>query len=66
VELQGAQGQWRRSTRCSTGACVEVAEGVDAVLVRDSKQPEGGNLRIDHAAWMSFIAAISAGEIGSN
>jgi Domain of unknown function (DUF397) len=64
VELHGAQGQWRRSTRCSTGACVEVAEGVDAVLVRDSKQPEGGNLQIDHVAWMSFIAAISAGEIG--
>jgi hypothetical protein len=59
-----AQEQWRRSTRCSTGACVEVAEGSDAVLVRDSKMPEGGNLRISHVAWMSFIAAISVGEIG--
>ena len=66
MERHEAQGQWRRSTRCSTGACVEVAEGVDAVLVRDSKKPEGGNLQIDHAAWMSFIAAISAGEIGGN
>jgi hypothetical protein len=41
-----------------------VAAGSGAVLVRDSKQPEGGNLRIDHGAWMSFIAAISTGEIG--
>jgi hypothetical protein len=64
VDLYEAQGQWRRSTRCSTGACVEVAEGSDAVLVRDSKQPEGGNLRISHVAWMAFIAAISVGEIG--
>jgi hypothetical protein len=66
VEQFGAQGQWRRSSRCSTGACVEVATGGDAVMVRDSKQPEGGNLRIDNVAWMSFITAISVGEIGSN
>ena len=59
-----AQGQWRRSTRCSTGACVEVAEGSDAVLVRDSKLPDGGNLRISHVAWTAFIAAIAVGEIG--
>ena len=64
VELNGAQGQWRRSTRCSTGACVEVAEGSDAVLVRDSKKPEGGSLRISHVAWTAFITAVSGGEIG--
>ena len=64
MERDEAQGQWRRSTFCSTGACVEVAEGSDAVLVRDSKKPEGGSLRISHVAWMAFIAAVSVGEIG--
>jgi hypothetical protein len=64
VEQHEAQGQWRRSTRCSTGACVEVADGPDVILVRDSKKPEGGSLRISHVAWTAFIAAVSVGEIG--
>jgi hypothetical protein len=41
-----------------------VAEGSGTVLVRDSKMPEAGHLRISHVAWMAFIAAISVGEIG--
>ena len=63
MEVIDSQG-WYRSTRCSTGACVEVKEGSEAILVRDSKKPEGGNLVISRPDWMAFIEAIRAGELG--
>ncbi|MFD4903644.1 DUF397 domain-containing protein [Kitasatospora purpeofusca] len=37
------------------GACVEVAEMVDAVLVRDSKDKSGPQLAFSSAAWSSFV-----------
>lgn len=60
IDTQG----WRRSTWCSTGACVEMKEESDGILVRDSKKPEGGNLVISRPDWMAFITAIRAGELG--
>jgi hypothetical protein len=41
-----------------------VAEGSDAVLVRDSKKLEGGVLNFGHVEWSAFISAVKAGEIG--
>lgn len=37
------------------GACVEVAEMVDAVLVRDSKDKSGPRLAFSPTAWRSFV-----------
>ena len=36
--------QWRKSQRCSGGACVEVAKVDGGYLVRDSKNPTGAVL----------------------
>lgn len=50
--------QWRKSTRSGSaggGACVECATSADAVLVRDSKDPDGAFLRIPHTAWRIFV-----------
>ncbi len=52
---------WRRSTRCSSGSCVEVAATPDAVLVRDSKLAESPILHFDTAAWAAFLGAIKSG-----
>jgi Domain of unknown function (DUF397) len=38
------------------GACVEVAYGPGAVLVRDSKDPAGSRLAFTPAAWTEFLA----------
>lgn len=69
--------QFRKSTHCSSGACVEVAfqrsshcaDGncvevdlaTDGVAVRDSKNP-GTILRFDRAEWAAFVAGVKAGE----
>ncbi len=53
---------WRRSTRCSTGACVEIATG-DTVLVRDSKLQASPVLEFDAAAWRGLLDDIRSGAI---
>jgi len=54
---------WRRSTRCIDGKCVEVAEDDDHVLVRDSKQGVAGDvLNFTRQEWADFIAGVKAGE----
>ncbi|MFB6891139.1 DUF397 domain-containing protein [Kitasatospora sp. NPDC056327] len=37
------------------GACVEVADAAESVLVRDSKDRSGPQLAFTPAAWRSFI-----------
>ncbi|ASW55393.1 DUF397 domain-containing protein [Plantactinospora sp. KBS50] len=56
MELTGAR--WRTSTRSSGngGACVEVADNLPGVvLVRDSKDRDGGTLAFGPARWRGFV-----------
>jgi hypothetical protein len=53
---------WRRSTRCSSNACVEVAMSEQAVFVRSSVHPEALNLSFSRECWREFVAALRAGE----
>jgi hypothetical protein len=54
--------QWRRSTRCGSSACVEVAIGRGSVFVRDSKDPKGPVLTFTAAEWSAFADGVAAGE----
>jgi hypothetical protein len=56
---------WRRSSRCSTGACLAFAADSDAVYVRDLKQDDGPVLRLSHAAWRDLINGIKGGEFSA-
>jgi hypothetical protein len=50
--------RWRKSTRSSGngGACVEVADNLPGVvLVRDTKDRDGGTLAFDPARWRDFV-----------
>ncbi|GAA3235662.1 DUF397 domain-containing protein [Dactylosporangium siamense] len=49
---------WRKSAACASQACIEVARGESAFLVRDSTDAEGPLLKFDVAAWASFVAVI--------
>ena len=54
--------QWRKSSRCGSGTCVEVAKVEDTYLVRDSKNPEAAALSFTPAEWDAFVEGVSAGE----
>lgn len=51
---------WRRA--CASGACVEVAITNSAVHMRDSTDPDGGQLVFERDVWAAFLHQIRAGE----
>lgn len=65
---------WRRSTfcdsgncvevgcRCDTGSCVELSDRGDTILLRDSKDPGGAVLGFTRDEWMAFIRGAKQGE----
>lgn len=53
---------WRKSSYSGDMNCVEVALQPEAVLVRDSKNPDGGMLEFSTDAWTEFVAAVKQGE----
>jgi hypothetical protein len=54
---------WRRSSYSGSGGgqCAEVGAVPDAVLVRDSKDPDGPRLAFGRPTWGAFIAAVKTG-----
>ncbi|WFE61821.1 DUF397 domain-containing protein [Micromonospora sp. WMMD714] len=56
-----SNAQWRKSTRSGPdgGNCVEVAESISGVLVRDSKDPDGPVLAFDPHVWLAFIGGMA-------
>ncbi|ASW56108.1 DUF397 domain-containing protein [Plantactinospora sp. KBS50] len=52
------KANWRKSTRSGNngGSCVEVADNLPGVvLVRDTKDRDGGTLTIAPAQWQRFV-----------
>lgn len=51
--------KWRKSSKCDTGTCVEMAVTVEgSVAVRDSKDPDGPVLRFTQSEWRGFMGVI--------
>ncbi|WP_327040236.1 DUF397 domain-containing protein [Micromonospora ureilytica] len=53
--------RWRTATRSSNngGDCVEVADNLPGrVLVRDSKDRDGGTLTFAPTAWTAFVREV--------
>ncbi|WP_430781090.1 DUF397 domain-containing protein [Actinoplanes sp. G11-F43] len=53
---------WRKSSRCGTSTCVEVAKVEDQYLIRDSKNPEVAALSFTKDEWDAFVEGVAAGE----
>lgn len=50
---------WRKSSHSTNnGACVEVGWQQPHALVRDSKQPAGGALTVEHDQWRALLSAL--------
>lgn len=45
-----------------SGNCVEVSKGSEHILVRDTKDPDGGTLSFTRDEWIAFIAGVKDGE----
>lgn len=59
------ESAWYKSTRSpAADHCVEVAivPDADGVGIRDSKDPEGGELRVTRAAFAAFVGGAKGGE----
>lgn len=54
-----SDAQWRKSTYSGNqGDCVEVAPASEEVLVRDTKDREGGQLSVSGDAWVVFLGSL--------
>jgi hypothetical protein len=53
-------GNWRTASYSGAngGECVEVASAAEAVMVRDTKNRDGGMLCVPASTWRAFIATI--------
>jgi hypothetical protein len=53
-------GNWRTASYSGAngGECVEVASAADAVMVRDTKNRDGGMLCVPASTWRAFIATM--------
>jgi hypothetical protein len=51
---------WRKSSRCSGGACAEVGQDGAVVGVRDSQDPDGAVLVFGPIAWVAFLAGLKS------
>ncbi|WP_329025565.1 DUF397 domain-containing protein [Streptomyces sp. NBC_01423] len=58
--------QWRTSSSSNGtgGECVEAAFIGDCTAVRDSKQPEQGQLRVGAQTWSRFVSSVRAHRLG--
>ena len=60
-----SRAEWRKASRSSSngGNCVEVARNLHgAMVVRDSKNPDGPRLIFTTGHWQAFTSQVKAGE----
>jgi predicted secreted Zn-dependent protease len=53
---------WRKSSRCSSGTCVEVSFAEGKVAVSDSKNLPGPVLVFTESEWQAFLEGVRHGE----
>jgi hypothetical protein len=60
-----SSAQWRKSSYSGgqSGQCVEVARASGLVGVRDSKNPEGGHITMERAAFDDLLAKVKVGDL---
>jgi hypothetical protein len=62
MSAEDHQLSWRKSSRCDSGTCIEVALTESGVRLRGSEDP-GRALHFSRAEWAEFVAALKRGEL---
>jgi hypothetical protein len=62
VTPETADIAWIKSTKCTSGTCVEAAKLGELYLIRDSKNPDQPALQLGVDDWRGFLEAIQAGD----
>ncbi len=62
MDRSSEQLEWRRSSRCGSGACIEVAFAGEHVYIRDSKNSGRSPLKFTADEWAAFRDGVLAGE----
>ena len=58
----GDEPTWRTSSRCESGACVEIGTLDESVLVRRSGDTEGIYVTLSREEWREFVAKVKDGD----
>ncbi|MGP4026441.1 DUF397 domain-containing protein [Actinomadura sp. 3N407] len=60
--MELSKADWRKSSRSNESGdnCVEIAELFKAVAIRDSKDPNGAKLIIDHSDFQNFASVLKS------
>jgi hypothetical protein len=53
---------WRISSRCNHGECVQIGQGTGHIGVGDTKHPRDPKLMFTPGAWAAFTARVKRGE----
>jgi hypothetical protein len=53
---------WHVARRCQGGACVRIAPGSDAIMIGDSKHPDGPIFIVSIAEWAKLVDGIKQGD----
>lgn len=59
-----ATAEWRTARACTGGQCIQVAAAGDdgAVMIRDSKNPDGSILHFSAEEWSAFLHGARSGD----
>lgn len=56
--------QWRKSSHCALGDCVEVAAAPGRIVLRDSKVPDGARIVVSSSAFRALSRGLRSGTGG--
>jgi hypothetical protein len=56
---------WRRARRCDSGACVEIGNLGELIVIRSSTDSGGTRISLSHDGWREFVAGVKDGDFDS-
>jgi predicted secreted Zn-dependent protease len=62
IQLEKYTPVWRVAKTCQGGSCVRVANTGRAILIGDTKSPDGDVLTYTVSEWREFVAGVKHGD----